>query len=419
MKNNKKNKKNKWKIRLGRISRLSAIFLGGSYIISCFSYGIKTVDKTISCDLHSIVYDMDYLTSDIKSRDINDLRIDEMSDINTLKIDMANTSHLSFLSYYTDLKSIEISNAQELTDEDIEFINYSNIKEIYLFFDRETVLNRLDEGFDLNRFKNKSYIKNVDFINRKSPKDGIIRDSDEINSIVFFEYLRNYDDCNLDFLKYSKLNDELNHIVQVIDTNTYNNSIDKLFETVEYITEHLEYDEEVNRYNNKDNKFTIKEKKNITDKIDNYNTHSISSALTNDYSKVNSAICTNYSDALLALGIKEGLSIHAVKGECEEDGHAWNVINFGGYYYLIDLTDFDKIKNEVDLIKQYRLEPTQENYENVLHSLLITVNMESLAYYNSYYNLMDYVEPKLKENSTNNLYGTNINKYGALLHNIC
>lgn len=418
MKNNcKKNKKNKWKIRLGRIGRLSTIFLGGSYILSCFSCGIKTVNKTISCDMHSIIYDMDYLTSDMHSRDINDLRINQMSSINTLKIDMSNTDSLSFLCYYTDLKSIEISNAQELTNEDIEFINFSNIKEIYLFFDRETVLNKLDEGFDLDRFKNKLYIKNVDFIERESPKDGIIRDSKEINSIIFFEYLRNYKDCKLEFLKYSRLNDELNHIAEAIDANAYDNTIDKLFEIVDYITNRLEYDEEVSKSNNKDNKLSLKEKKKITDKVDNYNTNSLTSGIASNYSKVNSAICTNYSDALLALGIKEGLNIHSVKGECNGDGHAWNVINFGGYYYLIDLTNFDTLKKEMDLIREYRLDSTQENYEKLLHSLLITVNMESLSYYDSYYNLMDYVEPTLKENSESNLYGTNLNKYGVLVHN--
>ena len=122
-----KTKKKRLKINLGRISRLTAIFLGGSYILSGFSYGFKTINKTIKCDIDSKLYDMDYLTLDMESRDINDLKIDEMTQFDTIKVDMAHSKNLQFLSYYVSLKSIEISNAQLLTDEDIKSLNYSNI----------------------------------------------------------------------------------------------------------------------------------------------------------------------------------------------------------------------------------------------------------------------------------------------------
>ena len=406
--NNKKRKRRTRLLTIGCISRLTAVFLGGSYVLSGFSYGFKTINKTIKCDIDSKLYNMDYLTSEMESRDINDLRIDEMSMIDTLKVDMASSKSLNFLSYYVSLKSIEISNAQLLTDEDIKAINYSNINEIYLFFDRDATINNLKEGFDLDRFKDKSYIKNVDFIHKKCKKGGYVTNSKETDSIIFFEYLKNYEDCNLDFMKYSNLNDEINYIVNIVDDgDEYNNQMEYLFSTVDYICDHFEYDDDIKSSNSKN----IFKKKKINQKIDDYNKYSLSSALTKDISRVTPAICTNYAEALTTLCIKKGINIHTVSGDVYGTGHAWNIINFGGYYYLIDLTNYEKLNTTFNFIREYRNNPTQENYEAVLNNLLVMINDESLDYYNSTFNILDYVEPKPVKNSTDNIYGTNDNKY--------
>jgi len=410
-----KKKKNRF-ITIGRIGRISAIFLGGSYVLSGFSYGFKTINNTIKCDFDYTFNDMDYLTSDMESRDINDLRIKEMTKFDTLKVDMAKSKNLQFLSYYVSLKSIEISNAQLLTDEDIKSINYSNINEIYLFFDRDDTVNRLEEGFDLDRFKDKSYIKNVEFISKKSDDVGYVSYCKETDSIIFLEYFKNYDNCDLDFTKYIKLNDELNHIINEIDSDNYDLQIEYLFSIVDYICDHLEYDEEVKEYT-KDDSPSIFKKRKMNRRIDNYNEHSLSDAIIKSKKKVTPAICTNYADALFTLGIKKGFNIHIVTGNCEGNGHAWNIINFGGYYYLIDLTNYEKLNTSCNLIRKYRENPTQENYEAILSNLLVMINSESLAYYKSSYNILDYVEPKPYENTRDNIYGANDNKYYVALHN--
>ena len=413
--NNKKKNKNRF-ITMGRIGRLTAIFISGSYVLSGFSYGFKTINKTLKCDIDSHLYDMDYLTSDMESRDINDLKINDMAKIDTLKVDLAKSKNLQFLSYYVSLKSIEISNAQLLTDEDIKSINFSNINEIYLFFDRDDTVNRLDEGFDLDRFKDKSYIKNVDFIYRKSEDVGYASYCKETDSIIFLEYFKNYEDCDLDFIKYTKLNEELNHIINEIDQEHYDLQIEYLFSIVDYICDHLEYDEEVNEFT-KDDSPSIFKKRKMNKKIDNYNVNALSDAIVKSQTKVTPAICTNYADALFSLGIKKGFNIHTVTGNCDGNGHAWNIINFGGYYYLIDLTNYEKLNTSCNLIRNYRENPTQENYEAILSNLLIMINSESLAYYNSSYNILDYVEPQPQENTNDNIYWTNYNKYYVALHN--
>ena len=408
-----KKKKNRLKVNIGRISRLTAIFLGGSYVLSGFSYGFKTINKTIECDLNSAMYDMDYLTSDMESRDINDLRINDMAKFDTLKIDMANSKNLSFISYCTCLKSVEISNAQLLTDDDIKALNYSNINEIYLFFDRDATINDLKVGFDLNRFKDKSYIKNVDFIHKKG-NDGIVSYCKEADSIIFFEYFKNYEDCKLDFMKYSKLNDEINRIIDIVAQTESESQIEYLFTIVDYICEHMEYDSDIKESSENDGIF---KKRKINKKIDKYNDYSLSKGIAKDTSKVVDGVCINYADALSTLGIKKGFNIHTVTGTCEGKGHAWNIVNFGGYYYLIDLTNYEKLNASINLIKKYRENPTQENYEAILSNLLIMINNESLDYFNSNLNILDYVEPKLEKNTTKNIYGTNDNKYGVALYN--
>ena len=410
------NKKSRIKINLGRLSRLTAIFVGGSYFLSGLTYGFGNVNKTFKCDFNSYDYDMDYLTLDMDSRDINDLRIEEMIKFDTLKVDMAHSNNLQYLNYYVSLKSIEISNAQLLTDEDIKALNYSNISEIYLFFDRDSTINKLDEGFDLNRFKNKSFIKNIEFQNKKTPDNSIVSYSNELDSIIFFEYLKNYEDCKFKFIKYTKLNDELNHIIDISDENTYDTQIEYLFSIVDYICDHMEYDKEIKESSNKESNSILK-KRYINKKLDSYNKYSLSKGIVKNTKKITSAVCTNYADALSALSIKKGFNVHTVTGTCKGYGHAWNIIDLGGYYYLIDLTNYEKINKTCNLIKNYRSNPTQENYEAILSSLLIMINSESLNYFNSSLNILDYVEPKVQENSKDNIYGTNENKYSAAIHN--
>ena len=85
------------------------------------------------------------------------------------------------------MKYVEIYNVQYLTDLTIEEINNSCAKEINLYFDRTYALKNIRDKFDLSRFKlNKDKINSIKFIDNTNNR--------EIDSIILFEYLTNYEE---------------------------------------------------------------------------------------------------------------------------------------------------------------------------------------------------------------------------------
>ena len=169
-----RNLKIRIKALLGIIADSVFLFtMGGT--IGTIIYGKENAVKELSSSLHDVVLDTDI-----------DPLIELVDKITIAKkFDATNCDELiDSINKMDNLNCVEIFNAQRLTDDAINALNNSGLKEVTLIFNREDTLRKYyaNNRFDLNKFSNKSIIKEVKF----SDTVGY-----EIDSFIFLNYFIN------------------------------------------------------------------------------------------------------------------------------------------------------------------------------------------------------------------------------------
>lgn len=397
-------KKKSFKVYKDRFKSIIAFAFIGAYGITGSTYGFLNVNKTLFRNFEKTIFKTSSISDELIENEIDS---NKLSKINILTINLENQQDLYYLRYCTNLKYIEIYNAQSLTDLMIEQLNQLDLKEINLYFDRTYALKHIQEKFDMNRFKDKSKIKTVKFCNYNN--------SPEVDSIIFFEYLSNYDGCDIDIFKYEKLNNRLNEIINSLDLDydSYNN-IDNLFKITKYVLSKIEYDKDVHEYNEQNKKITMFTP--IYRKTVKYNKKSISEVEKKE--GVVSGICTNYADEVLALSVKGNVCINTVKGEYEDIGHAWNIALFRDYMFYFDPTWFDSENELKEKLDKYLTTHSDEDFNNLIYYFVIDLNSERAQKYQIDYPLEYYCSDDYKSYRTDYIYGTNISEKEILINGL-
>lgn len=400
-------KKKTFKVYKDRFKAILAFSIAGAYGITGATYGFNNLNKTLIRDYESIRYNKTKLVNHINENDLSNSDYSKLDKICFMRLDMSKERDLYYLKYFSNLKYIEIYNAQYLTDLEIEEINKSSALEINLYYDRTYVLKNIREKFDMSRFENKSKIKTIKFTdNTNNP---------EIDSIILFEYLTNYEDMNLDINKYELLNEKLDKIIDELDLDleTYNN-IDNLLKITNYVLNKIEYDEKIQKYNREHNRmYSITP---IYRKTVKYNEKSLSSILNTDGEV--SGICTNYADMILALSLKGNVCVNTVKGELNDDGHTWNVALFKDCEFYFDPTWLDSGEEFSNLLQNYLKSQTDEDFNKLLNYFVIDFNSDRGKNYIPDQDIEYYISDESKKFDKTFIYGTNVSQKSILLNSL-
>lgn len=401
--NLKVNKKNLKKFR-NQALKLVGTVACGTYIMTGTSVGFETLNNTIKCDYYDLIYDIDEdLIQPLYNNDFNSINYDKFSKITILSVDMATTYDLGFLKYCTNLKKIEIKNAQLLNDLHIDELNETTIKEYILIFDKNSVIKDIKTGFDLNRFLHKEYIKKVTVENSTN---------EETDSIILYEYLKNIEGSNLN-IKYEELNNKLNSIINSLELSSYQDNVMDFIEIINYMIIHFNYDEQVKNYMEEHK--SLKKYSKIYNKVVNYNRNSLDPIF--DVNDINSVdiICGNYASILSSLCLKSGVECYEIEGYYDGVGHGWNIVKFENNYYYVDLTYIDNSSEIKDAIFKFRNEKTIDNYCNLINSIFIPVDSEYAKYYIPTIDIDAMLSKEIKPCENDNFFGTFINKKSELL----
>ena len=335
--------------------------------------------------------------------------------ITAVRLDASEHDFKEKLEKYNNLSSIEILNAQDLDDNKIEVINEKNLDEIHLIFNRYGVLRKkgaihsASSTFDLNRFNNKQAIKSIKF---SQP------DNKEMNSVIFLNYLINYEDLNLGIEKYKYIDDIFDNMVNDLDLSSWSEDMMNLIKIANFEINYLEYDpEELEYLETHKDKTQDKEMFNL---LKRYNQESLTMILDPnkmsvvDYTRQIKAICANFQDMFLILCIKSGIECYPIDGlyvdENGADAHGWNMIRFQGSYYLIDLTYFDSFDELNELMNSFMKTTDPDDYQKLCNSLLIPLNREQAKDYVSDENLTEIMLGAVDDKDYSNIYGTNYKK---------
>lgn len=408
--------KKKLKLNLQNMKIFASFVLGGAYLTSCFAGGFSNVNKTIQNAYYEIVYDSDELMDPKYNNNYSNIDYDAMSKVRILTIDMAEIHDLYYLKYYTNLECLQIYNAQELSQLNIDEINQSSAFEINLLFSKSDVIKDMKSHFDMSRFANKKFIKNVSFFD--------ICEKEELDNLILLTYLTNYDGCDIDIYKYEDLNNKLNEIINSFnfhegkETNILN-----MFEIVNYVLNELKYDEDVSKYIHSDDKNLKMEKI-----IDKYNENTLSIIFDEDKDKENgNAICVNYANLFQILLIKSGFEAYTMYGKAQNISHAWNLVNFHGDYFYMDLTSLDnKASDYFESLNKYNSDNNSANLSAVASMIFMDLNQKS---YTPFFDYTIYCRDEQqsvgKFYAYDKIYGTNKSlsenwlkgtKYGIILY---
>ena len=410
--NDKQKRKLKIRLKAGVTLALDSIILynvfGTLGVVK--TVGLKNAIKEFNSTAHEFILETG-----------NDQLIEKANSlVTTLKLDMSNLNDSKdMISNCPCLKYVEIHNAQRIDDEMFELLNNQGLEEIHLIFNKQEVLKQVStkQKFDLNRFNNKSIIKSVRF---SSNEDNI-----ELDSFIFLNYLYNYDDCNLEFIKYKYLDSIIEDIAAYLDLNyNYPEDMMNLIKIVNVEREYLKYDEEIYNYSHTvDMESNADKDKTLYNKIEHYNKESLSSILDldkaelADHKRQINGICSNYQAFFTALCIKANIECYPICGTYTDTEHSaphsWNLIQLYDEYFLVDVTRFDSFEECNKLMDKYLQTFDPEDYKKLIYSVIYPLDSEIVSEYSSREVSIDSIKEGLlvePVDSKNKIYGTNVNK---------
>ena len=399
----KVNKKNLKKLR-NQALKLVGTVACGTYIMTGIRVGFETLNNTIRCDYYDLIYNIDEdLIQPLYNNDFNSIDYDKFSKITILSVDMATTYDLGFLRYCNKKKKIEIKNAQLLNDLHIDELNETTIKEYILMFDKNSVIKNITTGFDLNRFSHKEYIKKVVFDNSIS---------EETDSIILYEYLKNIEGSGLD-INHEELNNKLDSIINSLKLSSYQDNVIDFIKIINYMIIHFDYDERVKNYMEEHK--SLKRYSKIYNKVVNYNRKPLDPIF--DVNDINSVdiICGNYASILSSLCLKGGVECYEIEGYYDGVGHGWNIVKFENNYYYVDLTYIDNSPEIKDAIFKFFDEKTIDNYCNLINNIFIPIGSEYAKYYSPTIDIDAILSKEIKPCENDDFFGTFIDKKNELL----
>ncbi len=396
------------KLRVSRFFKKKRNYLklvGGiacsAYIMTGMRMGFTTLNDTLKNDYYTLVYNLDDdLIKPLADGEYDDISMDKFAKIDVLSIDMAEIYDLEFLKYCSNLKKIEIKNAELLTDLHINQLNQTDIKEYYFFFDRNYVLGHMNEGADFSKLLHPEYIKKLCFMDNDA--------QEELDSIIFRKYLNSLYTKGTVSSAYDFLYYQLIDMVKNLNLDKSQNDLIKFIDICNYVVDHLYYDPEIGQYlaTHSDVSKCSKEYK----KIRTYNDNSLTSVAGSQNSEEVPAICANYSSLLSALCIQNNIEIYRISGTLDGSGHAWNLVKFQENYYYVDMTQLDISDDYHELVNNYRKDPSQNNICNLINRLFIPLDSKLASYYVTNHNIEQIKLQKILPSADDNFFGTLVNK---------
>lgn len=316
---------------------LPALAVGSYYTYKDYNSKLETVavaSTSVRDDLYRYE-DIPYIRIDYDNEKLEDKHLTEeaLNRLETLHLNIAFDHDLSIIKKCSNLKKLTIWSSELLTDEDIDFINNSNVEEVILEFQILNVKKIRENRFDISRIKKNVKLGNFNFVR-----------SNEVNNLILLNYIENYDEDSFDDNSkvdyYLDLDNKLNEILNNIYINDSMDDKEKIYRISNYICKNMDYDEEVRQgiydyiYNDVE-----REDKKTTE----YNDSTLGSVL-NQNTEIKEGVCINYASLFDILCYKSNIKSRIVDGpSTKHDGlsHAWNIVYIDGNRYFVDLTNFD------------------------------------------------------------------------------
>ena len=293
--------------------------------------------------------------SDENTKENYHITIEALAQVTHLRIDMDKIEDLSFLTHYTNLEYLTLLNAQNLTKEDIEYINQNSLHTLCLGFSISKLL-YAGKQIEIGTI-HKEIIMDKPYLN-------------ELEGVMFlncFDRLPSYFYEDNNILQYQKINTEIDQIINDMHIEDLDDW-DKLVKIINYITTHIRYDEQVKAeiyhgYNG------------ISFKSSYYDEYPLSSVLNENGQIEVDGICTNYASLMTVLCQKAHLPVYKMRGfsNLGYGGHAWNLIALDSEYAYIDLTNDDNDEVFHTYLNEYLLSKDaleKENYSEKLKEIV-------------------------------------------------
>ena len=338
-------------IKIGGLFLGVSIFSGATFGSISYYDDLETV-VSVSSDERKSIYkdnlllDFDKYIENSQGTTDTSITIEILENVTRLKLDLLCNKNLSSLDKYPNLVDLFISNAQELSSDDIYYINSHSVKNIHLIFNYDEIRKTPQNKFDLDCFENKNI--SVDEIN-----------NNELDNVLLLNYLENLpDNVSNEFVEYQPLDENLEEIINSLDISNTDN-LDEFLKILYYVTRHIRYDNEVN--------FFIKVQANLDidstyyNKVYSYNCNSLSSVINDKIHTVQDGICINYADLLTALCYKAGIEAYTV---------CWNVVKIDDIYQYVDPTLIDN-NNNISLYLYKYVNAKESHYKDKLKHLVL------------------------------------------------
>lgn len=347
------------------LSYLTAgVIASTSYICTKICLYSETITK-VSNNIRSELYNQGLLDS--RLLDINfpynsekndpNITLESLKKSTTLNINMDENENLSFLKKFPNLNTIKINNAELLTDKDIEYINASSVNKVMLEFCELNVEKDRENKFDVSRIKNKKI---------EIYTDSLSYYSDDLNDLIFINYLQNYDDSMIKSDKIDearKLDNKLNEIIGNLGIKKDSSDMEKIFIISNYICNKIKYDENIQNSSYEDDK-----SKNM---VHYYNVNNISSIINKNGENVN-GICANYSSLFEILCYKLDIKSRKISAyNSNKLGHAWNIVYLkNDQRFYVDLTAFDEYSSLKKFLNSYINDEFNEDYKDYVSEII-------------------------------------------------
>ena len=255
---------------------------------------------------------------------------------------------------FNDLSTVEIYNAQLLTDDDIDIINKAGTETIKLHFDYKEVLANREEHFDLSRFDNKPVVY---YQCKNEYQIMVLREYLDYMDNKYDQFIGMLDDQQVsEGYIYNNMYEDVTDIYNSLFIEDDMDDYEKIYIILKYLSDTYSYDPDVADVT------TLREQKR-----DYYNKYPVSSMI---YSDSHYAICQNYAVLFDLLAYKAGVKSRVVSGE-KSDGnsHAWNVVEIDGKRYFVDPTNTTKIK--LSVMKEY-MDTTQDYNDLIMKKIVLS-----------------------------------------------
>lgn len=361
----------------------------------------QQVNEEIGSSVESVLYGNEEKVENYLNNSTHNFFDKMITEREIVSIDRYNIFSLANIIDFKDVNSLEIKNAQLLTDEDINFLNQLDIKNLYLKFSFKDIIKSINNKFDFNKFENKRIIKSINIDDKMY----------EYQKIVLCNYFINYSDIQCIDLKDSELvNSKLDSIINKLDIKPDDTDFEKIAKNYIFVSRHIEYDplirdilsleDNYDKLNEEDKIFFDTNIKTANELSEKYNLYSISS-VTSSNNIIDNGVCINYSNLYSILCIKEGIPMYCISS----NRHSWNLYYSDVYEdpVYIDCTILDHDYILVEELEKYLYDPCNSLYKNICSKMFIPSN--SNCSYNDTFNIDNYLSKKYIDK--NNIIGCN------------